>query len=129
MSSRTCRRAGGPDLAGWPGAQCSAERLDSLGSLQALGPPVLSWSQGTPYLILAGEEPAGEEPRVLQLDLGLESGSGQEGGQGDILMGSKDGSQKEDSDMGTETELILSSPPETQPEPGPWGHPQTAWLH
>lgn len=89
--------------------------------------PVLE--PGYPYLIPAGEEPAGEEPRILQLDLGLESGSGQEGGQGDILMGSKEGSQKEGSDMGTETELILSSPPETQPGPGPGGHPQTAWLH
>lgn len=60
MSSRTCRQAAGPDLAGWPGAQCSERGWTLWGPSQALGSPFLSWSQATPYLILAGEEPAGE---------------------------------------------------------------------
>ena len=53
-------------------------------------------------------------------------------------MGSKDqDSGSEDSDMGIEAELIPSSFPPPTPSrypqaqcgSGPWGHPQTAWLH
>ena len=70
--------------------------------------------------------------------MGLESGSGQVVGGGHVLMGSKDqDSGSEDSDMGIEAELIPSSFPPPTPSrypqaqcgSGPWGHPQTAWLH
>lgn len=110
------------DIAGWPGAQGWAESLGSLRPLEALGSPLLSWSQATSfYLDLEGEEGS---RRVLQLGLGLESSSGQVGAE-DILMGSNDwDSDSEDLGLGRETELIPSSPPEAQPGSGLWGHPR-----
>lgn len=110
------------DIVGWPHAQGWVESLGSLWPPRGFVVPLLSWSQATSFCL----DLEGEEGSHGSCSWGCiwKAAGGRQVGAEDILMGSNDWVSDSGFRPGRESELIPSSPLETQPGSGLRGHPR-----